>query len=232
MLAAALLLLVALGLLAGGLAEGSATLQWASFAASGLTALLLVVGEIRQRRTDRRRPGGPVRARRAAERPDAVTARAVDPTDGTGADAPPQLAGPPVPPPVSSGAIEPVPPFPADDGPGTGAHARREPTGAVRPPTGPADGAAAALPELGSDGEPPVEAVEVTDLLLVLDLTDAVLVVDEHPRYHLPSCPHLAAAQTIPIPLDQARADGFTPCGTCAPDRTLAARERSRRASG
>lgn len=38
------------------------------------------------------------------------------------------------------------------------------------------------------EGEPPVEEVEVTDLLLVVDLKDEVLVVDEHPRYHVPGC--------------------------------------------
>jgi hypothetical protein len=76
-----------------------------------------------------------------------------------------------------------------------------------------------------------VEEVEVTDLLLVLDLTDDVLVVDEHPRYHLAGCPHLAGAETIPVALDQARTDGFTPCATCAPDRNLADRERTRRSA-
>jgi hypothetical protein len=79
------------------------------------------------------------------------------------------------------------------------------------------------------EGEPPLEEVEVTDLLLVVDLTDEVLVVDEHPRYHLEDCRWLAGRETFPLPLDEARADGFTPCGTCAPDRHLADRERGRR---
>jgi hypothetical protein len=81
-------------------------------------------------------------------------------------------------------------------------------------------------------GEPPVEEVEVTDLLLVVDLTDEVLVVDEHPRYHLAGCRYVAGRTTIPLPLDEARTDGFTPCGACAPDRTLAAQVRARKASG
>lgn len=79
-------------------------------------------------------------------------------------------------------------------------------------------------------GEPGIEEVEVTDLLLVVDLTDDVLVVDEHPRYHLEGCRHLAGREAIPIPLDEARADGFTPCAACAPDRHLAERARNRRA--
>jgi hypothetical protein len=79
-------------------------------------------------------------------------------------------------------------------------------------------------------GEPPLEEVEVTDLLLVMDLRDEVLVVDEHPRYHVSGCPHLSGRSTFPLPVDEARSDGFTPCGTCSPDRHLAqlARERKR----
>ena len=78
-------------------------------------------------------------------------------------------------------------------------------------------------------GEPPLEEVEVTDLLLVMDLRDEVLVIDEHPRYHLTGCPYVSGADTFPLPLDEARSDGFTPCGTCAPDRHLAQRARERK---
>jgi hypothetical protein len=77
--------------------------------------------------------------------------------------------------------------------------------------------------------DPPVEEVEVTDLLLVVDLTDEVLVIDEHPRYHLTGCVHVAGRTTIPLPLDEARTDGFTPCAVCAPDSTLAERARRRK---
>jgi hypothetical protein len=79
-------------------------------------------------------------------------------------------------------------------------------------------------------GEPPVEEVEVTDLLLVVDLKDDVFVLDEHPRYHLAECARLVGHEAIPLPLDEARTDGFTPCGVCSPDRTMAERERARRA--
>jgi hypothetical protein len=78
-------------------------------------------------------------------------------------------------------------------------------------------------------GEPPLEEVEVTDLLLVMDLRDEVLVVDEHPRYHLSGCAYLAGAETFPLPIDEARSDGFTPCGSCSPDRHLAQRARQRK---
>ena len=80
--------------------------------------------------------------------------------------------------------------------------------------------------------DPDVEEVEVTDLLLVVDLKDEVLVVDEHPRYHLGDCAWLAGRETIPIPLDEARTDGFTPCATCSPDRTLAERARAAKQAG
>jgi hypothetical protein len=80
--------------------------------------------------------------------------------------------------------------------------------------------------------EPAVEEVEVSDLLLVVDLRTDVLVVDEHPRYHLADCPYLRGRSAIPVPVDEARTDGFTPCALCAPDRHLAAIERGRRGRG
>jgi hypothetical protein len=93
--------------------------------------------------------------------------------------------------------------------------------------TGSAAGTAAAAPEDLPD--PGVEEVEVTDLLLVVDLKDEVLVVDEHPRYHLVDCSWLAGRETIPLPLDEARSDGFTPCAVCSPDRNLAERARAKK---
>jgi hypothetical protein len=57
-------------------------------------------------------------------------------------------------------------------------------------------------------------------------------VVDEHPRYHVAGCRWLAGRETIPLPLDEARTDGFTPCAVCSPDRTLAERARARKHAG
>jgi hypothetical protein len=94
-------------------------------------------------------------------------------------------------------------------------------------PAGATPASVAAEPE--HLAEPPVEDVEVTDLLMVVDLTDEVLVIDEHPRYHLAGCVHLTGRTTIPLPLDEARTDGFTPCAVCAPDRHLAQRARERK---
>jgi hypothetical protein len=111
-----------------------------------------------------------------------------------------------------------------------------EPPDPTPPPSGATAFSAAqaptsgAIPAVGAE-EPPMEDVEVTDLLLIVDLKDEVLVIDEHPRYHLAGCPYVASQETIPLPLDEARADGFTPCGICSPDQTLAERERTRRHS-
>jgi hypothetical protein len=79
--------------------------------------------------------------------------------------------------------------------------------------------------------DPDVEDVEVTDLLLVVDLEDEVLVVDEHPRYHLAGCIHLRGRTPISLPHDEARAEGFTPCAACEPDHSLADRVRARKAT-
>ena len=111
--------------------------------------------------------------------------------------------------------------LPAGAGAGAGA-ARDEPAAespAHEPPTDD-------LPD------PEVEEVEVTDLLMVVDLKDEVLVVDEHPRYHVAGCRWVGKRETIPLPIDEARADGFTPCAVCTPDRTLAERARARKHAG
>ena len=79
--------------------------------------------------------------------------------------------------------------------------------------------------------DPGIEDVEVTDLLLVVDLKDEVLVLDEHPRYHRAGCRHLRGRAPIPLPHDEARTDGFTPCAVCEPDHTLAEQVRARKAT-
>jgi hypothetical protein len=123
-------------------------------------------------------------------------------------------------PPATAEAEPGSPAAPAEPAPPAPTEAR----GAAEPPR------SAGTAAHGGDGDPPVEDVEVTDLLLVMDLHDEVLVVDEHPRYHLAGCRWLRGRATVPLPLDEARRDGFTPCARCAPDRTLAQRERGRRA--
>jgi hypothetical protein len=148
-----------------------------------------------------------VKARRRIAR-----AEAAAPTGGTVA---PTTTGP---------AAPPSDPGPADPGNGEPA-AEPAPTGAHASP-----GVRSSVPATPRNlADPPIEDVEVTDLLLVVDLKDEVLVVDEHPRYHLASCRFLAGRTAVPLPLDEARVDGFTPCALCTPDRHLADRARARR---
>jgi len=191
-LAAALLVLVALGLFVWGIVAGATALYWACVAVSAVAAVLLVVAFLRMRQVATATEPG---RERSGSRP--------GPTE----EVPAPAAG--------------VPPQ------GEPAHAGDYPA------TGPGSSpAAAAEQHTGADDEdPPVEEVEVTDLLLVVDLHDDVYVVDEHPRYHLADCPWLAGRTGVPLPVDEARTDGFTPCGRCAPDRGLAEVERGRRAA-
>ncbi len=112
-------------------------------------------------------------------------------------------------------------------GPATGAALRSALQGGKPPPAPVVPPRSTSAPPHA--GEPPIEDVEVTDLLLVVDRTDEVLVVDEHPRYHLPGCPFLDGRDGIGLPIVEARTDGFTPCAACRPVRHLADTERSRR---
>ncbi|MGY1623308.1 hypothetical protein ACI789_14010 [Geodermatophilus sp. SYSU D00965] len=205
-LAAGLLVLIGLGLFGGGLVTGLTALYWGCVAACALAAVLLVMARSGMAREAAdfaaRTPEAPRRPREAGRR---VPEGPAPPPRG-------QVALPdPAPPRWEEAPLaEPEP----DDEPSTGAHA------AVARTT---------TPDVGADGEPAEEDVEVTDLLLVVDLHDDVLVVDEHPRYHLAGCPHLAGRTAVPLPMVEARADGFTPCAVCRPARHAAETERARR---
>jgi hypothetical protein len=77
-----------------------------------------------------------------------------------------------------------------------------------------------------ADPEPAEEDTDAADALVVSELTDEVLVLDERPRYHLAGCGWVGDRPTIPLPVNEARQLGFTPCARCAPDATLAAHTR------
>jgi hypothetical protein len=79
--------------------------------------------------------------------------------------------------------------------------------------------------------EPGEEDTDAADLLVVYELIDEVLVVDEHPRYHLPRCRWPDQAHTERLPVREARELGFTPCERCRPDTTLARKHRAARAT-
>lgn len=232
--AAGLLVLLGLGLFLAGVLTGTTAFYWLCVAVCVLAAVLLYMARrrIAQLESDAPRDGVPASAVAAAApaggrstagshrtatfpavsdggRPAGATASEVGAVAAqhTGAHATP--AGDDV-------VQEPAP---------------REPEQHRSAPSGPPTGSAPSIAPL-EQGDPPIEDVEVTDLLLVVDLKDEVLVIDEHPRYHLSGCPHLRGRTEIPLPLDEARADGFTPCAVCAPDRHLADRERTRKHSG
>ncbi|GAA4546964.1 hypothetical protein [Amycolatopsis samaneae] len=76
------------------------------------------------------------------------------------------------------------------------------------------------------DGDPVEEQTLPEDLAVVSELEDEVVVVDEYPRYHLTDCGWLDGRDTIPIAVGEARQLGFTPCGRCKPDASLAAAHR------
>ena len=232
--AAGLLLLVGLGSFVGGLVTGREALYWVCVAVCGVAAVLLLVNRLRTAReargSARRTPGPPSRPVTPA------AAGSAEPAVDPGRDDVPREPEPLPPPeplavPMPAGATAfsaSVPDYGPDEPP-TGAHAapvgnghleelppRR---GAHQPREEPVDAA-------GAPGE---EDVEVTDLLLVVDLADEVLVVDEEPRYHLAGCRFIDGRWAIPLPMVEARTDGFTPCATCRPVRHLAETERARR---
>ncbi|MCM3848629.1 hypothetical protein ND486_20790 [Pseudonocardia sp. DR1-2] len=73
----------------------------------------------------------------------------------------------------------------------------------------------------GTDGDSPEEPRDPTLAALAARLPDEVLVIDEHPRYHVQTCRALTGRPVIPLPVSEAVELGFTPCGWCAPNRTL-----------
>jgi hypothetical protein len=89
----------------------------------------------------------------------------------------------------------------------------------------PAEPAAVTAP--ADDAEPDEEPTDATDRLVIAELSVEVVVVDEHPRYHLTSCTWLKGRETIPLPVSEARTLGFTPCARCGPDATIAANHRA-----
>jgi hypothetical protein len=220
-LGAGLLLLVGLGLLIGGVVTGLTALYWACVGVCLVAAVLLFVV---------RRQMAAAPAPSTGEPP---AGRPAEPVEVESLRAEPAVAEPAV--------VEPVEAEPAvPERASRGSHAAPEepvaetpvpPSEPEEPPAPAATGAAPRGPRHDDHGEPPLEEVEVTDLLLVVDLHDEVLVIDEHPRYHLSGCAHLTGRTAVPLPIDEARADGFTPCGSCRPDRHLADQVRARRSA-
>jgi hypothetical protein len=202
-LAAGLLVLLGLGFFLAGVLTGTTVFYWVCVAVCVLAAVLLFAA---------RRRISQAEATPAGTAPVA----GASPTTASAPDERPAAADPT---PAEVPAAEAVA-SDAEPAPRPPAHAH------------PGPGAGSSAPSPADLKDPPIEDVEVTDLLLVVDLKDEVLVVDEHPRYHLPGCRFLVGRTAIPLPMDEARVDGFSPCALCTPDRHLADRERARKHSG
>ena len=216
-LAAGLLLLIGLGLLVAGVVTGVTALYWACVGVCLVAAVLLFV--VRRQLAAARAPGA-TRAEPGEGRPSSpATAETEEAGSAPAAHAEPATG--------EAAAEEAA----AEEATGEATGEVAEVPAAVEPVAADpvADGPA---PVRGPLDEAPLEEVEVTDLLLVVDLHDEVLVIDEHPRYHLPGCVYLTGRTAIPLPIDEARSDGFTPCGSCEPDHHLADQVRARRAAG
>ncbi|GAA1283632.1 hypothetical protein GCM10009609_55600 [Pseudonocardia aurantiaca] len=93
-----------------------------------------------------------------------------------------------------------------------------------------AAGEAAGEPEgAAADADPPEEPHDPAAAAVVAGLDNEVLVIDEQPRYHVPGCRALGGRALIPLPAREAVELGFTPCGWCSPERTLAAQHAAAR---
>jgi hypothetical protein len=74
--------------------------------------------------------------------------------------------------------------------------------------------------------EPPPQELSPADAALVARMSDEVLIIDERPRYHWEGCERLRGHRVEPLPVSEAVALGFTPCGRCTPASELLARAR------
>ncbi|MDQ6650213.1 MAG: hypothetical protein M3Z02_08870 [Actinomycetota bacterium] len=76
--------------------------------------------------------------------------------------------------------------------------------------------------------EEPPEPPQETEPAAITDAARAsggdVLVVPGRPRYHLSGCRYLAGKGGESRPVEAARTEGYSPCGVCKPDETLAER--------
>lgn len=75
--------------------------------------------------------------------------------------------------------------------------------------------------------EPDEEDADAADALAVASSERDVLVVDEHPRFHVEGCTWLAGRTTMSLPAREAVDLGFSPCSRCTPSRTLASLTRT-----
>ncbi|MEO6882017.1 MAG: hypothetical protein ABI181_13870 [Mycobacteriaceae bacterium] len=75
---------------------------------------------------------------------------------------------------------------------------------------------------LAADTGPAEESAEAADALRLSGLAVSVLVVDEHPRFHVAGCSWLEGRTTMTLPVGEAVDLEFTPCAWCTPVVRLA----------
>lgn len=206
------LVLAALGLLVTALVMANSLWAWISIGLSVLAGLLLVVDWLRRRS---RRPVEEAITSAEAAPPEAVQQE----EPATGETTPGETELVPVSGELDSAANAPVVEPDIEDG-------------AVGDDDSRHDEAAASPARVNEEACPGEEPTDPGDLLVVSQLDDEVVVVDEHPRYHLAQCSWLLGRVTIPIAVSEARQLGFTPCKRCRPDGELIERQGARRTSG
>jgi hypothetical protein len=209
------LVLAALGLLVSALITASSLWAWVSIGLSVLAGVILVVDWLRRRR----RSVAPASA--AAAEPPEVSAPAEP-------DAEPSLFTEPEKPDEEEQTVL-IPAAGQLGDPADTPEPDVEEEPAEKTPAAPAAAVspvAADEPAEAEEVDPGEEPTSAADIALLADLEDEVVVVDEHPRYHLRVCSWVGARDTIPIGIGEARQLGFTPCARCGPDETLVAAHR------
>ncbi|MEV6643304.1 hypothetical protein [Amycolatopsis sp. NPDC051371] len=201
------LVLAALGLLVSALITASSLWAWVSIGLSVLAGLILVADWLRRRR----RPAAP--AEPAPEEPASEEPVSEDP---------PAAEHPVAEHPAEAEQTVLIPAAgdlgdPADT---------PEPEEPVTAEPAAAEAPAETKPEPEPETDPGEEETTAADIAILADLEDEVVVVDEHPRYHLTTCVWLGTRDTIPIGIGEARQLGFTPCDRCCPDANLVAAHR------
>lgn len=246
-----ILVLVALGLLVTALITANSLWAWFSIGLSLVAAMALFLDWLRRRKSETAEATEPAETEAESEEAgtpegEAVTADATggeagepgaeDP-EATAADAKAAETGAAL---AAMVAREGTPESTAEEDEGTeGPEAAQRPEEAPAERTVAADAVSADTTDTadaadtdGRDdlaGVPAEEGTDAADLLIVCELEDQVIVVDEHPRYHLAECRWLADHDTIPIAVSEARELGFTPCARCGPDAKLAERVRKKK---
>ncbi|MFG1641576.1 hypothetical protein ACGFMK_14920 [Amycolatopsis sp. NPDC049252] len=219
------LVLAALGLLVSALITASSLWAWVSIGLSVLAGVILVVDWLRRRR----RSATPAAEPREVPEPSSSSSSEESPSE-------PSLFTEPEKPAEedqtvlipAAGELGDPADTPEPDLTPESPEPDEAPEAAASSASSAASTASAAEeePAAADEPEPGEESTAESDIALLADLEDEVVVVDEHPRYHLRVCSWVGTRDTIPIGIGEARQLGFTPCARCGPDATLVAAHR------